>query len=67
MDVEKVIHELLDQNKQLRMELAMLTAQRKLQDEINRQMQESQKGVTPEVLAKLTPEAREALENMRFE
>lgn len=49
------------------MELAVLTAQKKLQDEINRQMQESQKGVTPEVLAKLTPEAREALENMRFE
>jgi hypothetical protein len=67
LDVEKVIHELLDQNKQLRMELAVLTAQKKLQDEIDRQMQESQKGITPEVLSQLSPEARKALETMRFE
>jgi predicted phage-related endonuclease len=67
LDVEKVIHELLDQNKKLRMELAVLTAQKKLQDEIDRQMEESQKGITPEVLAQLSPAARKALETMRFE
>jgi hypothetical protein len=66
LDVEAVIRELLEQNKQLRMELAVLSAQKKIQDDIDRQMQESQKGITPEVLAQLSPAAREALINMEI-
>ena len=66
MDVEAVIRELLEQNTQLRMELAVLSAQKKVQDDIDRQMQESQKGITPEVLAQLSPAAREALMNMEI-
>ena len=66
MDVEAVIRELLEQNTQLRMELAVLSAQKKIQDDIDRQMQESQKGITSEVLAQLSPAAREALMNMEI-
>jgi hypothetical protein len=66
LDVEAVIRELLEQNTQLRMELAVLSAQKKIQDDIDRQMQESQKGITSEVLAQLSPAAREALMNMEI-
>jgi hypothetical protein len=66
LDVENVIKELLDQNKQLRMQLAVLSAQKKIQDELDRQMQESQKGITPELLEQLSPAARETLMNMEI-
>jgi hypothetical protein len=66
MDVEAVIKELLDQNTQLRMDLAVLSARKKAQDEIDRQMKQSQKGITPELLNELSPAAREALMNMEI-
>jgi hypothetical protein len=66
LDVEAVINQLLDQNKELRLQLAMLTAQKKQQDDIERQMNESQRGITPEVLDSLSPAAREALMNMEI-
>ena len=66
MDVEAIIRELLDQNAQLRMELAVLSAQKKMQDDIDRQIKQSQSGITPEVLNQLSPAAREALLNMEI-
>ena len=41
-DPSKIIDELLDQNVKLRFELAVLTAMKKQQDDVNTQMQQSQ-------------------------
>jgi hypothetical protein len=66
LDAETIIKELLQQNKELRFKVAVLSAQKKQQDELDRQMQESQKGITPELLDQLSPAAREALLNMEI-
>lgn len=52
-DVSKIIDELLDQNIQLRLQLATLTAIKKQQDEIETKMKESQK-ISPEAMEMLS-------------
>lgn len=63
---ENIIIELLQENKRLRARLAVLSAQKRQQDDLEKQFEESRKGITPELLQKLSPQAYEALMTMEF-
>lgn len=52
-DPAKIIEELLDQNASLRLELAILSAMKKEQDELEAKMQDSQ-NIPPEALEMLS-------------
>jgi len=66
-DINLVLRELLDENKRLRLRLANLATEQRFYDELDQQMRESQQGITPALLAQLSPAAREALLAMKFE
>lgn len=63
---ESVVRELLEENKVLRIKLAVLQAKKRQYDEIERQFSESKKGITEEVWNKISPAAQQALMNMEF-
>jgi hypothetical protein len=66
-DIDLVLRELLDENKMLRLRLAGLAAEKRFYGELDQRMRESQEGITPALLAQLSPAAREALLTMKFQ
>lgn len=72
MDVNNVtdqyalINELLLQNKELRLKIAVLTAQKRFLDDLNKSLQASTNPLTPEIINKISPAALRALQTMEF-
>lgn len=63
---ESIVRELLEENKVLRIKLAVLQAKKRQYDEIERQFSESREGITEEVWNRISPAAQQALMNMEF-
>jgi hypothetical protein len=61
---EALIEQLLEQNKQLRLEIAVLTARKLHLEDVERQFEQSSKGLTEEVWNSLTPEVQKVLMNL---
>jgi regulator of replication initiation timing len=67
MDIEYIINELIQENKSLRFELASLRAKKRFYDGLDAQMKEYQKPIQEQDFSNISPQALEALKNMRFE
>lgn len=66
IDKYALINELLLQNKDLRLKIAILTAQKRSLDDLHKSLNDSKKLLTPEVMNKISPAALQALQTMEF-
>jgi hypothetical protein len=61
---EDIVNQLLEQNKQLRLEVAILTARKLHLEDIERQFAQSSQGLTEETWNSLSPEVQQVIMNL---